>query len=177
MSADLTGSHLDAATGRDEVADPTDRKDKDSDDDDDDDDKNGAGARAARQARAVKGGQANNAEGVEGTGADTGSASGSGVVVSAAAVAAVARGGGGGNAEKEKLDGEVKEMERNKLVRTFFRGLLKEWEMDLNARQDHVKRTVQGKLETKTQKQAKDYMRPLFKLCKQKVRRRALSRV
>ncbi len=60
-------------------------------------------------------------------------------------------------------------MERNKLVRTFFRGLLKEWEMDLNARPDHVKRTVQGKLETKTQKQAKDYMRPLFKLCKQKV--------
>ncbi|CAM9462331.1 unnamed protein product [Ectocarpus fasciculatus] len=59
-------------------------------------------------------------------------------------------------------------MERNKLVRTFFRGLLKEWEMDLNVRPDHVKRTVQGKLETKTQKQAKDYMRPLFKLCKQK---------
>ncbi|CAN0563730.1 unnamed protein product, partial [Ectocarpus sp. 12 AP-2014] len=88
-----------------------------------------------------------------------------------AAGAAASGGGAGGEdaAGKEaELDGEVKEMERNKLVRTFFRGLLKEWEMDLNARPDHVKRTVQGKLETKTQKQAKDYMRPLFKLCKQK---------
>ncbi|CAM9306879.1 unnamed protein product, partial [Ectocarpus sp. 8 AP-2014] len=106
VSSDLTGSHLDAATGRDEETAAGDGKaGDDSDDDDDDDDETGA---------------------------------------------------------------EVKEMERNKLVRTFFRGLLKEWEMDLNARPDHVKRTVQGKLETKTQKQAKDYMRPLFKLCKQK---------
>lgn len=69
----------------------------------------------------------------------------------------------------EREDKPVKEIPPTKLVRSFFRGLLKQWEMDLNARPDHVKRTVQGKLETKTQKQAKDYMRPLFKLCKQKV--------
>ena len=40
--------------------------------------------------------------------------------------------------------------------------------MELNARPDHVKRTAQGKIDTKTQKQAKDYIRPLFKLCKRR---------
>jgi pre-mRNA-splicing factor 18 len=39
---------------------------------------------------------------------------------------------------------------------------------DLNARPDAVKNSVQGKRETRTQKQSKDYLRPLFKLCKQK---------
>lgn len=163
MSADLTGSHLDAATGRDEVAVAADAKDGDSDDDDDDDE-NEVGARAARQAASVKGGQAAGAGGAEGAGASGGRASSD--IIAAAVAAAV---GGKGAGDDAGLDGEVKELERNKLVRTFFRGLLKEWEMDLNARPDQVKRTVQGKLETKTQKQAKDYMRPLFKLCKQKV--------
>lgn len=163
MSADLTGSHLDAATGRDEVAVAADAKDGDSDDDDDDDE-NEVGARAARQAASVKGGQAAGAGGAEGAGASGGRASSD--IIAAAVAAAV---GGKGAGDDAGLDVEVKELERNKLVRTFFRGLLKEWEMDLNARPDQVKRTVQGKLETKTQKQAKDYMRPLFKLCKQKV--------
>lgn len=162
VSADLTGSHLDAATGRDEVAVAADAKDGDSDDDDDDDE-NEVGARAARQAASVKGGQAAGAGGAEGAGASGGRASSD--IIAAAVAAAV---GGKGAGDDAGLDGEVKELERNKLVRTFFRGLLKEWEMDLNARPDQVKRTVQGKLETKTQKQAKDYMRPLFKLCKQK---------
>lgn len=163
MSSDLTGSHLDAATGRDDETAAGDGKaGDDSDDDDDDDDETGAGARAARQAtRTVGGAEARAADkGDEGAG-------------EGGAAASTASGGGGGGedaaAKEAGLDGEVKEMERNKLVRTFFRGLLKEWEMDLNVRPDHVKRTVQGKLETKTQKQAKDYMRPLFKLCKQKV--------
>ncbi|CBJ28860.1 conserved unknown protein [Ectocarpus siliculosus] len=162
VSSDLTGSHLDAATGRnDETAAGDGKAGDDSDDDDDDDDETGAGARAARQAtRTAGGGETGAADKGDGVGGEGG-----------AAAAAASGGGAGGEdaADKEAgLDGEVKEMERNKLVRTFFRGLLKEWEMDLNARPDHVKRTVQGKLETKTQKQAKDYMRPLFKLCKQK---------
>lgn len=163
MSADLTGSHLDAATGRDEEPAAGDGEDGDDSDDDDED---GAGARAARQATKIvkAGGEGGGGDGGGASAADRGGAAG----------AAAAPGGGeagaeGGGAGAAGLDGEVKEMERNKLVRTFFRGLLKEWEMDLNARPDHVKRTVQGKLETKTQKQAKDYMRPLFKLCKQKV--------
>ena len=45
---------------------------------------------------------------------------------------------------------------------------LKEWEWDLNARDDSEKMTAKGKMETKTQKQCKDYIRPLFKLCKRK---------
>eukprot|EP00904_Undaria_pinnatifida_P000177 jgi/Undpi1/1015/HiC_scaffold_10.g04479.m1 len=162
VSTDLTGSHLDAATGRDEVVVDADAKDADSDDDDDDDD-NEMGARAARQAASVKGGQTAGAGEAEGEGTRGGRASSD--IIAAAVKAAV---GGGAAGDDAGLDGEVKELERNKLVRTFFRGLLKEWEMDLNKRPDHVKRTVQGKLETKTQKQAKDYMRPLFKLCKQK---------
>lgn len=155
MSADLTGSHLDAATGRDEpIVAAGKGDDGDSDDDDDDDDDRDA----ARQARAAatKGG---GGSGEKRTGADgTGSAGAQGE-------------GGNGEGEGSAVMGQKpdKEMPRNKLVRSFFRGLLKEWEMDLNARPDHVKRTVQGKLETKTQKQAKDYMRPLFKLCKHKV--------
>jgi pre-mRNA-splicing factor 18 len=35
-------------------------------------------------------------------------------------------------------------------------------------RPDHAKRTAQGKIDTKTQKQCKDYIRPLFKLCKRR---------
>lgn len=162
MSADLTGSHLDAATGRDEELTAKDGKGED-DSDDDDDDENGAGARAARQATKTgkaKGAGAESAASGAGGGGSGGEVGGGGA----------ASGGEEGADSKAALDGEVKEMERNKLVRTFFRGMLKEWEMDLNVRPDHVKRTVQGKLETKTQKQAKDYMRPLFKLCKQKVR-------
>lgn len=163
VSTDLTGSHLDAATGRDEELTAKDGKGEDDSDDDDDDDEDGAGARASRQATKTGKGKASGA----GSG-DGGAGGGSGVEGGGAA----AGGGGGteGSSAEAALDGEVKELERNKLVRTFFRGLLKEWEMDLNTRPDHVKRTVQGKLETKTQKQAKDYMRPLFKLCKQKVR-------
>ena len=40
------------------------------------------------------------------------------------------------------------------------------WEWDLNARSDDDKRSTRGRMETKQQKQCKDYMKPLFKLCK-----------
>ena len=40
------------------------------------------------------------------------------------------------------------------------------WEWDLNKRSDDEKKSMKGKLETKQQKQCKDYMRPLFRLCK-----------
>ena len=167
VSTDLTGSHLDAATGRDEELTAKDGKGVDDSDDDDDDDEDGAGARAARQAtKTGKGKAGGDGSGAGGAGGGGGSSAGAG----GGGAAGGGDGGAAGAASEAALDGEVKEMERNKLVRTFFRGLLKEWEMDLNKRPDHVKRTVQGKLETKTQKQAKDYMRPLFKLCKQKVR-------
>jgi len=55
-----------------------------------------------------------------------------------------------------------------KLILKYFRGLLKEWEYELNARPDEIKHTAKGKMDTKTQKQCKDYIRPLFKLCRKR---------
>ncbi|TYZ60206.1 hypothetical protein PybrP1_003528 [[Pythium] brassicae (nom. inval.)] len=60
------------------------------------------------------------------------------------------------------------ERDLDKLVYRFFKAKLQAWERDLAARPDHVKRTAQGKIATKTMKQCKDYIRPLFKLCKQR---------
>ncbi|EEY56939.1 pre-mRNA-splicing factor 18, putative [Phytophthora infestans T30-4] len=66
---------------------------------------------------------------------------------------------GGGNEEDEEKDAD-------KMVYRFFKGMLQRWEKDLASRPDHVKRTAQGKIAVKTMKQCKDYIRPLFKLCK-----------
>lgn len=55
-----------------------------------------------------------------------------------------------------------------KLVYKFFRALSKQWESDLNERDSKVKLTAKGKAETQMQKQCKDYIRPLFKMCKKK---------
>jgi len=54
----------------------------------------------------------------------------------------------------------------HKVIYSFFKGLLKDWENDLNNRDESDRRTAQGKIDVKTQKQCKDYIRPLFKLCK-----------
>lgn len=54
----------------------------------------------------------------------------------------------------------------HKRIHRFFKKLLRQWEDDLAHRPDAVKRTAAGKNETKTLKQCKDYIRPLFKLCK-----------
>ena len=50
----------------------------------------------------------------------------------------------------------------------FFKKMLKEWARSLADRSDAEKRSVKGKVATKTQKQCKDYMRPFFKMCKKK---------
>ncbi len=54
----------------------------------------------------------------------------------------------------------------HKAIHSFFKNLLRQWEDDLAHRPDSIKRTVAGKNETKTLKQCRDYIRPLFKLCK-----------
>jgi pre-mRNA-splicing factor 18 len=59
-------------------------------------------------------------------------------------------------------------LSEEKIVYKFFRALTKQWEADLNLREEWVKRSAQGKKETKTQKQCKDYIRPLFRMCKRK---------
>ena len=58
--------------------------------------------------------------------------------------------------------------DKHKRIYKHFKGLLKQWENDLNQRSDDVKRTLAGRNETKKVKQCKDYIRPLFQLCKRR---------
>lgn len=56
----------------------------------------------------------------------------------------------------------------NKRIHRYFKGLLLQWEENLVQRPEDEKRSVAGRNETKTYKQCKDYIRPLFKLCKKR---------
>lgn len=55
-----------------------------------------------------------------------------------------------------------------KKIYKYLKGLLKEWEHDLEDRPELEARSVAGRTESKTLKQCKDYIRPLFKLLKQR---------
>ncbi|KAL7519184.1 hypothetical protein ACHAWX_003973 [Stephanocyclus meneghinianus] len=55
-----------------------------------------------------------------------------------------------------------------KQIYRYLKSLLRQWENDLSLRTDAVKRTAAGKNETKTLKQCKDYIRPLFQMCKRR---------
>ncbi|DAZ96433.1 TPA: hypothetical protein N0F65_006479 [Lagenidium giganteum] len=70
--------------------------------------------------------------------------------------------------QAENEGGAAVEEDEFQLVYRFFKRMLQLWEKDLAERPDHVKGTAQGKIATKTMKQCKDYIRPLFKLCKQR---------
>lgn len=67
---------------------------------------------------------------------------------------------------KKEEDDENDTNDPPKRIYKYFKSLLKQWEDDLVKRSESAKRTAQGKIETKTLKQCKDYIRPLFKLCK-----------
>ncbi|KAG0367623.1 Prp18 domain-containing protein [Gamsiella multidivaricata] len=54
------------------------------------------------------------------------------------------------------------------LIYTYFKRLLREWERDLDQRPDEVKRSTAGKLATATQAQSADYLKPFFRLLRQK---------
>ena len=56
----------------------------------------------------------------------------------------------------------------HKRIYRHFKGLLQQWEADLQARPEDVKRSLAGRNETKKVKQCKDYIRPLFQLCKRR---------
>lgn len=56
----------------------------------------------------------------------------------------------------------------HKRIYRFFKGLIRQWEDDLARRPEAAKRSTSGRNETKTAKQCKDYIRPLFKLCKKR---------
>jgi pre-mRNA-splicing factor 18 len=76
-------------------------------------------------------------------------------------------------AEKKEQDNAVDDddddtTDPHKRIYKYFKGLLKEWEEDLSQRPGSVAKTVAGKNESKTLKQCKDYIRPLFRLCKKR---------
>jgi pre-mRNA-splicing factor 18 len=56
----------------------------------------------------------------------------------------------------------------HKRIYRHFKDLLKQWEADLQARPEDLKRSLAGRNETKKVKQCKDYIRPLFQLCKRR---------
>jgi pre-mRNA-splicing factor 18 len=53
------------------------------------------------------------------------------------------------------------------IVYKFFRSLIKQWESDLQQRPDQMKNNAKGREEVKSFKRCKDYIRPLFRLCKE----------
>jgi len=57
-----------------------------------------------------------------------------------------------------------REQIREDFILYNLKRLLKEWEYELNGRADAEKRTAQGRMQTATFKQTKNYIRPLFKL-------------
>lgn len=74
--------------------------------------------------------------------------------------------------EKDKESNNEEEdddSDPHRSIHRFFKAQLKQWEDDLVNRSDSVKRTLAGKNETKTLKQCKDYIRPLFKQCKKRL--------
>ncbi|XP_073706558.1 pre-mRNA-splicing factor 18 isoform X2 [Garra rufa] len=54
------------------------------------------------------------------------------------------------------------------VINKVLRFLLGVWAKDLNSREDHVKRSVQGKLASATQKQTESYLEPLFRKLRKK---------
>jgi len=70
--------------------------------------------------------------------------------------------------DKDDLQGENEEDQSDppKIIYKYLKGLLKEWERELAERPESITRSVAGRNESKTLKQCKDYIRPLFKLLK-----------
>ncbi|KTF90235.1 hypothetical protein cypCar_00018294 [Cyprinus carpio] len=55
------------------------------------------------------------------------------------------------------------------VINKVLRFLLGVWAKDLNSREDHVKRSVQGKLASATQKQTESYLGPMFRKLRKKI--------
>lgn len=70
--------------------------------------------------------------------------------------------------DKPSTDIDDESNDPHKAIHKFLKTLLRQWEDDLAQRPDSIKRSAVGKNETKTMKQCKDYIRPLFKLCKKR---------
>mmetsp|Transcript_23954 Transcript_23954/g.52377 ORF Transcript_23954/g.52377 Transcript_23954/m.52377 type:complete len:396 (-) Transcript_23954:52-1239(-) len=72
------------------------------------------------------------------------------------------------NTTKSDLERENEDDQSDppKFIYKYLKGLLKEWERELEERSESIARSVAGRTESKTLKQCKDYIRPLFKLLK-----------
>ena len=55
-----------------------------------------------------------------------------------------------------------------KRIYRYFKSLIRQWEDDLAQRPETIRKSAAGKNETKTLKQCKDYIRPLFQMCKRR---------
>jgi len=75
-------------------------------------------------------------------------------------------GGTGREPEGDNNEEEEDDSDPPKIIYKYLKGLLKEWERELAGRPESVARSVAGRNESKTLKQCKDYVRPLFKLLK-----------
>ena len=62
-----------------------------------------------------------------------------------------------------------------KRIYRYFKSLIRQWEEDLSQRPDSIRKSASGKNETKTLKQCKDYIRPLFQMCKRRQVEEALQ--
>ena len=71
-----------------------------------------------------------------------------------------------GGSKGDGSNDDEAEDDNDQIIYKFLKGLLKEWEQDLANRPDSVARSLSGRNESKTFKQCKDYIRPLFKLLK-----------
>jgi pre-mRNA-splicing factor 18 len=73
----------------------------------------------------------------------------------------------------EALDLGLLKTDKSKLYPLIYHALkriLKEWEEAMDDRPDSVKQTTQGKLAGATQKQSAEYLKPLFKILRSRVR-------
>mmetsp|Transcript_8989 Transcript_8989/g.20402 ORF Transcript_8989/g.20402 Transcript_8989/m.20402 type:complete len:417 (+) Transcript_8989:329-1579(+) len=83
-------------------------------------------------------------------------------------------GGGDGGDERKRREKETSELteeqlnDKPKRIYRYFKSLIRQWEEDLALRPEAVKKSMAGRNETKTLKQCKDYIRPLFQLCKRR---------
>lgn len=70
----------------------------------------------------------------------------------------------------QRLRANFEELSDEDKILVFFKRLLLEWEEELENRPEAERRTGRGKSSVATFKQCARYLKPLFKMCRKKVR-------
>lgn len=68
--------------------------------------------------------------------------------------------------KKLKVLDESIQNDPHKLIYRYLKNILIQWEANLDSRPEDEKQTIAGKKDTRTYQQCKDYIKPLFQLCK-----------